>query len=72
MLKSAYQAYGEWNMQPEIGRYFAWGIRFGEADLVPDLSVDEATVAGLAGLFNKACLSPYHLREAIEDWLAEV
>ena len=54
----------------EIGSYIGYGIRYGE-HTVTDISLDRAKIENLIERMNSNELSPLHMMDIIEDFLAE-
>lgn len=54
----------------ELGDYCTYGIQIGEI-LVEDISLNRENLENLVSLMNKENLSPIHLMDVIEDFLAE-
>ena len=50
--------------------YTAYGIAF-EDIRIDDLSFDKEAIDALVELYNRSGLDPLHLRDAVEDFLAD-
>lgn len=53
-----------------IGSYTAYGVRCG-SDIISDISVDRVKVECLIDRMNTYELSPIHMMDFVEDFLAE-
>ena len=72
-----YQVDQEKIYHPDIGEYVTYGVKIISAgsvcvmDVISDVSVSERKVTELIRICNELDLRPCHLRDVIEDFLAE-
>jgi hypothetical protein len=73
----SYRVFEERLSLPDCGAYSAYGIAAyavgsgRTAARVADISTDKRRVDALAAKFNRLALRPVHLRDVVEDFLAE-
>ena len=70
LLNGKYELITTTVFHEEIGSYVGYGIRYGQ-HTVTDISVDRAKIEILIELMNSNELSPLHMMDIIEDFLAE-
>ena len=70
LLNGKYELIITTNVHEEIGSYIGYGIRYGE-HTVTDISVDKTKIEFLIERMNSNELSPLHMMDIIEDFLAE-
>lgn len=70
LLNEKYELVTTTIVHEEIGSYIGYGIRYGE-HTVTDISLDRAKIENLIERMNSDELSPLHMMDIIEDFLAE-
>lgn len=70
LLNRKYELITTTIIHEEIGAYIGYGIRYGE-HAVTDISLDRAKIENLIERMNSDELSPLHMMDIIEDFLAE-
>ncbi len=70
LLNGKYELITTTIVHEEIGSYIGYGIRYGE-HTVTDISLDRAKIENLIKRMNSDDLSPLHMMDIIEDFLAE-
>ena len=70
LLNRKYELITTTIVREEIGAYIGYGIRYGE-HAVTDISLDRAKIENLIERMNLNELSPLHMMDIIEDFLAE-
>ena len=70
LLNGKYELVTTTIVHEEIGSYIGYGIRYGE-HTVTDISLDRAKIENLIQRMNSDELSPLHMMDIIEDFLAE-
>ena len=70
LLNGKYELVTTTIVHEEIGSYIGFGIRYGE-HTVTDISLDRAKIENLIERMNSDELSPLHMMDIIEDFLAE-
>ena len=70
LLNGKYELVTTTIVHEEIGSYIGYGIRYGE-HTVTDISLDRAKIENLIERMNSDELSPLHMMDIIEDFLAE-
>lgn len=70
LLNGNYELVTTTIVHEEIGSYIGYGIRYGE-HTVTDISLDRAKIENLIERMNSDELSPLHMMDIIEDFLAE-
>ena len=70
LLNRKYELITTTIVREEIGAYIGYGIRYGE-HAVTDISLDRAKIENLIERMNSDELSPLHMMDIIEDFLAE-
>ena len=70
LLHGKYELVTTTIVHEEIGSYIGYGIRYGE-HTVTDISLDRAKIENLIERMNSDELSPLHMMDIIEDFLAE-
>lgn len=53
-----------------VGSYISYGLQT-QGECIEDISSVREKVEALAGRLNACELSPLHLRDAVDDWLAQ-
>ena len=73
-----YSVFEESRSSPELGAYVTYGVKAAPEDdhsacfdTVADVSLSEARLGVFVRLCNELQLSPIHLRDVIEDFLAQ-
>ena len=70
LLNGKYELIAKTIDHEEIGSYIGYGIRYVE-HTVTDISLDRAKIENLIERMNLNELSPLHMMDIIEDFLAE-
>lgn len=70
LLNGKYELVTTTIVHEEIGSYIGYDIRYGE-HTVTDISLDRAKIENLIERMNSDELSPLHMMDIIEDFLAE-
>lgn len=70
MLNKKYEIVATTMIHKDVGTYTCYGIRFG-ADIISDISMDKVKVELLVERMNANELSPLHMMDVVEDFLAE-